>query len=414
MPDAAPRCDLHHAVSAPCTGVEADHPVGFGQVDARRFVAVVDVRIRIGIGLQDVAPAVRHQPCVVGHGAVPASLRLIVMKNGVWRVDHQVSALAEAKAEIDVVRVDGQALVESADRVERLAAHQQTGGRDRADVADALRSRALETMGMTGEAADAERNPRVLNATVGVQKLRSDGSHLWTRGVLDERTQPLRVARLRVVVEEQHVPPVGLSNGQVVQAREIEGAGRAHDLVRRACEKPERRGLDATIVDDHHLERRIGSGLDRPQASSQHRQSIARGYDDGDFLGRRRHPVHAVHVPLGVPLDVAGDTTAPERGGERPATGVALFGRQRPGDRRRRVDVCEDPGHVHDPGFLLRYTQSEVIEMRAVQVGVQREKTAQKTPPIEHESRPVHPRREQIRGPGGFELGTVTPAGLVA
>jgi hypothetical protein len=104
---------------------------------------------------------------------------------------------------------------------------------------------APETEWVPREAADADGDAGVLDTTVGVEQLRADGADLGTLRMLLEGTQPVGAAGLGVVVQEEQIAPGRVGDGEIVETREIERAGSAHDRVSALSEERERRLLAA-------------------------------------------------------------------------------------------------------------------------------------------------------------------------
>jgi hypothetical protein len=103
----------------------------------------------------------------------------------VRREDNPIARASDAQAEIHVVEVERERLVEAADLFIDLPPRQQTGPRHGGTVPDpdgdtaaALGAAWGLVKKVRGHAADADRHANVLQASVGVKQLRADGANL--------------------------------------------------------------------------------------------------------------------------------------------------------------------------------------------------------------------------------------------
>jgi hypothetical protein len=144
-------------------------------------------------------------------------------------VDDRVPAFAKAQTEVYVVERHLEVLFVKAVYLleDGLTQHHAGCGhgavvrdpRHRAQVP--LGCRGVELVGVRGDAggpypADADQNPGVLDAAVGVDELRPHRPHLRPLGVLEHRFQPSAGDHRSVVVEQDYVIPCSLGDGEVV------------------------------------------------------------------------------------------------------------------------------------------------------------------------------------------------------
>ncbi len=141
---------------------------------------------------------------------IRAARHLVVDQLRVRRIHNRQARLPGPQAEIHVVVDDLVRLVEPADAIEDVAAHQHAGTGDSRDIP--LRERQAEitriVLGQESKrmAAGAERGqkyPGMLDLAVRIEQLRPDNPHLRTLRMFQQGVQPVLLLHLDIVIEEQ-------------------------------------------------------------------------------------------------------------------------------------------------------------------------------------------------------------------
>ena len=150
------------------------------------------------------------------------------------RVHDTVTLLVDPEADLDIAESNLVSLIEAAHPVKHLSAHHQTRPGDREIVSIPIDRAEEAGVGLIDVAVDvacqpihAHRDARVLDGTVGVEQLRSDGSDLGACPPTHQFFEPIGSEAFGVIVEEeQEVARRGAHSGVVDrrERHEIHGA----------------------------------------------------------------------------------------------------------------------------------------------------------------------------------------------
>ncbi len=187
-------------------------------------------------------PLFGEMACVEYVVDIRTARELMVDQLGVRRIDNRQTRLPGSQTEIYIIVEHRMRLIEPAETVKHVAAHQHAGAGDGCDVP--LGQGQSEVAGIVlgqepkGMAACAERGqeyPGMLDLAVGIEQLRADNANLGPLSMLQQGIQPVLPLHLDIVIEEQQVLPGGLPHSSVVEARPVECLRDSHDLVGAPC-----------------------------------------------------------------------------------------------------------------------------------------------------------------------------------
>ena len=260
-------------------------PDRIGVAVAQPQEAVGDVVVEV-VAPNASLPALLEQPEVVLHvaRAAPARHRFQMRYDAGRAVVHLMTAVANAKAEVDVLERIAKVRVEAAGTVESLAPHEHARGRhclERARLLD--RGMIAREAGIEVARAPvlADHDSSVLHGAVRKQQLGAHDRGLgMSVGVVSERVEPALV-RLGVVVEEHQQVAARRRGAVVAGGREAAAALTTQRAHRIGLTSQQLRGLVlGGIVDDDDLEL-------RPRRRGENRLQAA--------AGEARAPMHRDH-----------------------------------------------------------------------------------------------------------------------
>ena len=324
-------------------------------------------------------------------------------------VDAAQAPLPQPQAEIDIVVVDGESLVEPLDRFEVGPPHHHAGPRHREVVAVARGREEVAGVfprvgaaGMIGRRVD-HRDADMLQLTGLEQELGADRADAGDLQKRQHRLDPVGADDLDVVVEEdQHrargrtAPEIHL--GGDVEDRLVPGDGAGIVPLQRFF----RRWPQVAVIDRHDLDRLVGGPLaDAGEASGQEIDGAAADLavapgggdhdrDQGPLLARpaqveaagKGGGAHA-REPAGAPRPVL---QCPDRGGDHVALVVHGLG-GRAGDC---APVVEHFGHVVHAGDVLGVAQDEIVILRALAFRPEGADAGNDIHPVERQMGRVH------------------------
>ena len=220
----------------------------------------------------------------------------------------------------------------------------------------------------------SDQDAAVLDATVGVEELRPDGTHSRLHRHRDHLLEPLGMERLDVVVDQAHHLGVGPPDRGVVQRREVErprvpvehhvpGPGQG-------VEGGQRVRRVAAVVHEVDLVARVPvESADAPHAGLDQHPGVASRYDERDPGGGRGEAIaHVVQAGSEAPGDLGVDSGPLEVARERGALAVLI-------PHRARIEGRED--HRQAPDLLLREcggagerprVEARVVERRVARI----------------------------------------------
>ena len=154
------------------------------------------------------------------------------------RHDDAGSAVVHPPAELDVLAVQVDRVIEPAELSEEVGAHQQTGGREDEDVTHAVVLFLVDFAvldGLIDHAEPVESEPDALQhrRIVPIDELRPDGAGIRAVQLFDQQAHRVRIRR-DVVVAEQEEAVLALDEaGHLVGSTRESGVGsqRAHEGV---------------------------------------------------------------------------------------------------------------------------------------------------------------------------------------
>jgi len=124
--------------------------------------------------------------------------------------DNQITALANAKTEIDIVERDPQIAIETANLMEHCPAHRKTRrGYRREVLLQQSAAKISRIVALTAEVdvpsntAEAQNHACVLHTPTGINKLRPDCANLKATSVDDQMSQPIRGDDFSIIIEEK-------------------------------------------------------------------------------------------------------------------------------------------------------------------------------------------------------------------
>jgi hypothetical protein len=243
------------------------------------------------LGDQPQPRAQQLQPHTLGIGARRAAAH--VLEAGALAQLHLPPGVAQPRAQVGVLAVHEESLVEAADLLERLAPYQQRralqelGGSHAAAAqrTGAPPPRPVQAGDQTrkgepqGQRHRAERRPdrRALRLALGVEQQRAGGAEPGAAlGALDQPFEPV-FDRPRVGVEQQHPAPRGCRHPRVGRAAEPVVARLADHTHRLAREL--RRALGRAVVDHDEL---VVAATERGQATAKELARVVGDDDDRD------------------------------------------------------------------------------------------------------------------------------------
>ena len=179
-----------------------------------------------------------------------------------------MAGLQNRETKIDVVEREDEAFVETADPFEHRSRHEQARTGDGGDVLRdpqslhvALSLARVEQVRVSGNAAHADYDARVLDRVVRVVELRADGSDAGLHGELHHRFEPVRVDGLGVVVEEEQQFAAGLRGREIVHRGVVERPRPLDDahvrLLHQLAVISVRLGKLAAVLHDHDFVIRV-------------------------------------------------------------------------------------------------------------------------------------------------------------
>ena len=219
---------------------------------------------------------------------------------------------------------------------------------------------------------DADDDAGMLNASIPIQQLRTDGPHVGALRMLEHRRQPVGLNHLDVVVQEEQLLAARMPDAKVVQRRVVE---RLAPLVHLASRRKRGEilhgvGVRALVVDDDDLVAIvIGAGPDALERGLEQCSLVARGDDD-----RHERPLPSSRIASrnhALPFARTRHCARPELPRRRSASTsaralVAIGGmacQNGIGRRRTTSAVIQHLGHVRDSLGALGQSKHEVVDL---------------------------------------------------
>ena len=268
-------------------------------------------------------------------------------------VDDPVPGEAQLQTQVDVLEAVDVALVEAADRRERVGADRHAGRGHAVGLERAAGRReclVLVVKDMLGHRyaqrrAAQERDPGVLDRPVGEQQPAAGDADAGLGGLLDERLE-CAGGHLGVVVEEDQHVAASLGGAEVAAAREVAVLAQQPDGRAVGPVMQQRRRVVGRVVIDHDdlpavAEAVAERALERAQALLGQR-TLAVG-DDDDRGDQPSSPRARRWIASSVPACAHGSPANAPHGGRTASTASALQASSRSSARARRTAARSCP-----------------------------------------------------------------------